>query len=138
METLARTATATEFLARNSPRSIPARSARRALQDSIFALDAADDAARHGSRSDRAAATRLAAVTAATEHLGYATVAGCWAAEQCGSGIFGGADPGAYLALLRRLADSIERVEPAATDSELPPFAASEARDLLAAVRGLR
>ena len=53
-------------------------------------------------------------------------------------GIFGGADPGAYLALLRRLADSIERVEPAATDSELPPFAASEARDLLAAVRGLR
>jgi len=136
-EVLARTATATEFLARNSPRSIPARSARRALQDSIFALDAADDAARHGSRSDRAAATRLAAVTAATEHLGYATVAGCWAAEQCGSGIFGGADPEAYLALLRRLADSIERVEPAAND-ELPPFAASEAQALLAAVRGLR
>ncbi|MCB1266433.1 MAG: FUSC family protein [Mycobacterium sp.] len=137
-EVLARTAGATEFLARNSPRSIPARSARRALQDSIFALNAADDAARHGSRSDRAAATRLAAVTAATEHLGYATVAGCWAAEQCGSGIFGDADPEAYLAVLRRLAESIERVEPVATDSELPPFAASEARDLLAAVHGLR
>lgn len=137
-EVLARTATATEFLAKDSPRSIPARSARRALQDSIFALDAADDAARHGSRSDRAAATRLAAVKAAAEHLGYATVAGCWAAEQCGSGIFGGADPEAYLALLRCLADSIERVEPAVIDGDLPPFAASEARALLAAVHGLR
>lgn len=134
-EVLARTATATELLACDSPRSIPARSARRALQESIFALNAADDAARHGSRSDRAAATRLAAVTAAAEHLGYATVAACWAAERGGSGIFGGADPESYLALLQHLAESIER--PAAIDGEPPPFAASEVRDMLAAMRGL-
>lgn len=137
-EVLARTATATEFVVRDSPQSIPARSARRALQDSIFDLNGADVAARHGSRADRAAATRLAAVTAATEHLGYATVAGCWAAEQWGSGIIGGADPDPYLALLRGLGESIEGVRLGEVDSDLPPFAASEVRDLLAAVNDLR
>lgn len=136
-EVLQRTATVSEFLARGAPRSLEARDARRALQESIFDLNAAEEAARNGSRSDRAAAARLSPAVAATEHLGYATVAACWAAEQCGPAIFGCSDPDFYLGLLRRLAEATSNPGVPTPADELPPYAASEVRALQRAVYGL-
>lgn len=137
---LQRAAAVTELLARTTPRSLDSRDARRALQNSIFDLDAAQDAARHGTRRDRAAAARWAALVDATEHLGYATVAGCWAAEQYGAAIFGRSDPEAYLALIRRLTDAARRLAgtgPTTAGEDLPPFSESEVRALVRAVNEL-
>lgn len=126
--------TATEFLARGDGSSPAARSARRDLQESIFDLNAADDAAHKGSQRDRANAARLNPVVAATEHLGFATIAACWAAEQGRAGLFGSADADSYLALLRDLANSADAEHTPAITGELPPFAAPEIRELLRAL----
>lgn len=140
IDVLERIATVTESLVRTTPKSLAARGARRALQNSIFDLNAAEDAARHGSAGDRAAATRLAAVVAATEHIGYATVAGCWAAEQDDARIFADSDPEAYLALIRRVTDAARTSAttiPATAAEKLPPFSGSEVRALVRAVNAL-
>lgn len=131
-DVLKRTVTVTEFLAHGTPTSFAARDARRALQASIFDLNTADDAARNGRRTDRAAAARLASAVAATEQLGYATVAACWAAEQYGPAIFGNSNRDTYLGVLRRLSDTTPAM--LADSAQLPPFAASEVRSLLQAV----
>jgi len=125
----------TEFLAEGKPRSLQARAARRALQDSIFALGTARDAARNGSRRDRAAADRLAAVVAATEHLGYATIAASWKAEQGGPSVFLPGDSDSYLSLLRRLREVRTPADLPTAPHAMPTFAAPDLRALLEAFR---
>ncbi len=126
--------TATEFLARGDGSSLAARRARRDLQESIFDLNAAGDAAHKGSQRDRATAARLNPVIAATERLGFATIAACWAAEQGNVGLFGSADAESYLTLLRELSGSIDTAVPLPATCDLPPFAAPEIRELLMAL----
>ncbi len=122
------TIAATRFLARGDADSLPSRAARRDLQDRIFDLAEAEEAARHGSRRDRAAATRLAPIVAAAEHLGYATVAACWVAEQRGDRVFGTAAPVAYLDVLQQISESARTSTVPPVAEELPPFAAPEVR----------
>ncbi len=131
VDMIGHTITTTRFLARGDVASLASRGARRDLQNSIFDLAAAEEAARHGSRRDRAAAYGLSGIVAAAEHLGYATVTGCWAAEQGSQGFFGSADPEAYLLLLQRISDSIRLATAAPSSPELPPFAAPEVRLLI-------
>ena len=133
--------TVTGFLADGTPRSLAARAARRALQDSIFGLETALDAARNGSRGDRAAAARLAAVAAATEHLGYATIAASWNAEQGGPSLSLPGDSDSYLTMLRLLHE-VRKLQEVRKPSDVPPagedlpaFAAPDVRALLEAVR---
>ena len=135
---LGRTSTATGFLARGDAASLASRAARRDLQNSVFDVVAAEDAARNGSRRDRAAAARLAPTVAAAEHLGYATVTACWAAEQRTDELFGSADPAAYLALLQAISDSIRTPAAPTINGELPPFAAAEVRLLIRALEERR
>lgn len=122
------TIAATRFLADGDADSLAARAARRDLQDRIFELAEADEAARNGSRRDRAAATRLAPIVAAAEHLGYATVATCWVAEQRGERVFDTADPEVYLAVLREISESALTSTVPSVAGELPLFAAPEVR----------
>ena len=122
------TIAATRFLARGDADSLAARAARRDLQDRIFDLAEVEDAARHGSGRDRAAAARLAPIVAATEHLGYATVAACWDAEQRGDSVFGTADPESYLDVLQEISESARTSTVPPVAEELPPFAAPEVR----------
>ncbi|WP_099021684.1 FUSC family protein [Mycolicibacterium palauense] len=137
-------ATATAFLARGDASSLAARGARRDLQDSVFDVVAAEQAARSGSRRDRAAAARLSAAVTAAEHLGYATVTAGWAAEQGSAEVFGSADPDAYVALLRRITLAVrDDTAPVAVADDttpvagerLPPFAAGEVPLLIEALR---
>lgn len=95
---------ATEFIVSDDVSSLPARDARRTLQDSIFDLDKAQEAARHGSRRDQSAAIRLGSVIVAAEELGFATVAACWKAEQHMPELFGSAE---YLKRLHVLAQGV-------------------------------
>lgn len=132
---LRRIVAVSEFLAAETPQSLSARAARRALQDSLFDLTAAHDAARHGSQRDRAAAARLAALVGATEQLGYATVAASWNAERSGAATFEPGDPDSYLALLRRLAAVTEPSDAPNVPEVLPDFAAPDMRALLTALR---
>jgi uncharacterized membrane protein YccC len=125
----------TGFLAEGTPRSLAARAARRALQDSIFGLETALDAARNGSRGDRAAAARLAAIVAATEHLGYATIAASWNAEQGGPSIFLPGDSDSYLTMLRQLREVRKPSDLPPAGEDLPAFAAPDVRALLEAVQ---
>lgn len=122
------TIAATRFLARGDADSLASRAARRDLQDRIFDLAEAEEAARHGSGRDRAAATRLAPIAAAAEHLGYATVAACWDAEQRGDSVFGTADPESYLDVLQEISESARTSTVPPVAEELPPFAAPEVR----------
>ena len=122
------TIAATRFLARGDADSLASRAARRDLQDRIFDLAEAEEAARHGSGRDRAAATRLAPIAAAAEHLGYATVAACWDAEQRGDSVFGTADPESYLDVLQKISESARTSTVPPVAEELPPFAAPEVR----------
>lgn len=136
-DTLNHTITATAFLARGDATSLAARSARRELQQSVFRLTDAEEAAYRGSRRDRAEADRLAAIVSAAEQLGYATVAACWAAEQNPETVFGSADADSYLALLAGLDQALRTgVAPARVDriDELPTFAAPEVSVLTAAL----
>ena len=139
-ESLSRTmkhlVTVTEYLARGDGSSLAARAARRDLQQDIFGLNQADDAARKGSRRQKVSAARLSRIVSATEHLGFATIAACWAAEQGNVRLFGCADADSYLALLRDLANSADAEHPPAIMGELPPFAAPEIRELLRALQG--
>jgi uncharacterized membrane protein YccC len=128
----------TAFLARGESSSLSARSARRDLQESIFDLNAAEDAARKGSRRDRATAAELSRVVQATEQLGFATVAACWAAEQGNDRVFGSADADAYLDVLRALSPSTDTAGLRPIPAESPAFAASEIRDLQRALQGSR
>jgi len=132
--TMQRIAAVTEFLVRGDASSLAARGARRDLQESIFDLNAADDAARKGSQRDRATAARLNRIVAATEQLGYATVAASWAAEQGRDRLFESADADTYLAMLRELSHSIETADPLPVTRELPPFAAPEVGELARAL----
>lgn len=139
-EVLRRTTTVTTFLADGAESSLAGRAARRALQESIFDLYVADDAARHGVRADRAAADRLTAVVTAAVNLGYATVAACWAAEQCGPGIFGSSDVNGYLTTMSALEESFSAgasAPPTIADGDLPHFAANEVIALELAIRQL-
>ena len=124
----------TAFLARGDASSLAGRAARRDLQQSLFDLNAADDAARKGSRRDRATAARLGGIVAATEQLGFATIAASWAAEQGSDRLFESADADTYLAMLRELSHSIETADPLLVTRELPPFAAPEVRELARAL----
>jgi uncharacterized membrane protein YccC len=132
---LRQTATATEFLARGDGSSLAARAARRELQQSLFDLIDSEDAARSGSRRDRAAAARLSAIVLAAEHLGYATFNASWSAEHSGTARFGSADPDTYLDLIRELSESVRRSSHTPSfGGELPPFAAPEIRILIDAL----
>lgn len=136
-DTLNHTVAATAFLARGDATSPMARGARRELQESIFRLTDAEEAACSGSRRDRAVAARLATVVSATEQLGYATVAACWAAEQDPGSVFGSADADYYLASLAALAQALHTgVAPTGIDriDALPTFAAPEVAVLTAAL----
>lgn len=126
--------TVTEFLARGDASSLPARGARRDLQESIFDADAAADAARKGSQRHQATAARLGRILTATEQLGFATVAACWAADRGDIRLFESADGDAYLALLRQLPHAIDVADPPQITGELPPFAAAEVYDLVRAL----
>lgn len=136
-DTLNHTVAATAFLARGDATSLMARGARRELQESVFRLTDAEEAACSGSRRDRAVAARLATVVSATEQLGYATVAACWAAEQDPGSVFGSADADYYLASLAALAQALHTgVAPTGIDriDALPTFAAPEVAVLTAAL----
>lgn len=136
--TMRRTVTMTEFLARGDSSSLPARRARRELQESIFDLNAAEDAARKGYPRDRAIAARLSRIVTATEDLGFATIAASWAAEQGRDRLFESADPDAYLATLGELYQSITTAVPPRLTRDLPPFAAPELRELALALTAAR
>ena len=136
-EMLDRAIATTEFLARGDALSLPSRAARRDLQERVFDLVDAEDAARNGSRRDRAAAIRLAPMVAAAEHLGYATVTACWAAERRSDGIFGSSDPDTYLVVLQQIAESVRTGHAPSITDELPPFAAPEMRLLAEALGGI-
>lgn len=129
---IGQTILATRFLAAGDVLTLPSRAARRDLQERLFDLADAEDAARNGSRRDRAAADRRAPLVEAVEHLGYATITACWAAEQ--RSVFGSADPQAYLAVLHTIDDAVRTSVPPAIDAELPPFAAAEIRLLALAL----
>ncbi len=124
----------TGLLARGDASSLSARRARRDLQESIFDLNVADDAARNGSRRHRATAAQLSRIHSATEQLGFATIAACWAADQGDDRLFESADPDSYLALLRELSEAIDGAAPPPITNELPPFAAPELRELVRAL----
>ena len=137
-DTLDHTVTATAFLARGDATSLAARGARRELQESVFRLNDAAEAAGSGSRRNRAVAARLAPVASAAEQLGYATVTACWAAEREPASVFGSADADAYLASLTGLAQSLRTgAAPRGIDgiNELPAFAAPEVSVLAEALR---
>lgn len=127
----------TEFLARGDASSAAARNARRMLQQSVFDLNSAEDAGRKGSRRQRDTAARLNPIVAATEQLAFATIAACWLADRGDYRLFESADSDSYLALLRELADSVHTATPQSVSgtSPLPPFAAPEVRELVAALR---
>lgn len=127
--------TATSLLARGQASSIPARNARRDLQTGLLDLAGAAEAARSGSKAHAAAADKLAPVVAATEHLGYLTLAASWLGEASSDGFFGDADPDAYVALLKQLSTPFELPDDLVVP-ELPPFAAAEVRALVSALRG--
>lgn len=124
----------TGFLSRGDASSPAARGARRDLQDSIFDLNTAEDAARSGSRRHRDGAARLSQVLSATEELGFATVAACWSAEHGNDRLFGTADPDNYLRLLRELSDAVDGAGTPTITGELPPYAAPEIRALVGAI----
>jgi len=130
----------TSLLSQEQASSIAARNARRDLHNSLLDLAGAAEAARSGSKRDAATAARLAPVVAAAEHLGYMTLAASWIAEIDPEGIFGSADPDAYLALLDQLSERFRLPEPFHLPSnlvipELPPFAGPEVQSLLDALR---
>jgi len=137
-ESLARTmkhiVAVTEFLARGDASSLAARCARRDLQESIFDLNGAEDAARKGSQRNRSTAARFGRILLATEQLGFATIAACWAAEQGNDRMFESAEPDSYLALLRALSDDIDGTDLPPLPPELPPFAAPEIGELVGAL----
>lgn len=95
--TLDRTAAATGGL--------EVRRARRDLQLAIIALGTAYDAALAGPRRHREAAAGLARAVAATEHLGYLTVAASWAVEHGRDDTFG--EVTRYVEVLRALAAAV-------------------------------
>lgn len=132
--TMRRIVTMTEFLAHRDSSSLAARRARRELQESIFELNAAEDAARQGYPQARATAARLSRIVRATEDLGFATIAASWAAEQGRSRLFESADADAYLETLRELSQSITTADPHQLSRKLPAFAAPELRELAAAL----
>lgn len=126
---------ASTFLAQGDASSLPARRARRELQESIFDLNVAEDAARKGSRHHQATASELSEILCATEQLGYATIAACWAADRGDDRLFASADADSYLALLRGLTDAIDGEAPPPMTYELPPSAAPEVRQLIEALQ---
>ena len=134
--TMRRILTMTEFLAHGDSSSLAARRARRELQESIFELNAAEDAARQGYPRNRATAARLSRIIGATEDLGFATIAASWAAEQGRARLFESAGADTYLAILGELSQSIASADPQLLSRELPPFAAPELRELAAAIAG--
>lgn len=125
---------ATEFIINNDVSSLPARDARRALQDSIFDLDKAQESARHGSHSDQAEAVRLDGAIVAAEELGYATVAACWKAERHMPGLSGSAE---YLTRLRTLAQAVQAGTTSPMCEELSVLCAPEVLALERAWRTL-
>ncbi|MCH9768935.1 MAG: FUSC family protein [Actinomycetia bacterium] len=137
-DTLDHTVTATAFLARGDATSLAARGARRELQESVFRLNDAEEAAGSGAPRERAVAARLAPVASAAEQLGYATVTACWAAERDPASVFRSADADSYLLLLTGLAQSMRTgAAPRGIDrlDELPAFAAPEVAALTEALR---
>ena len=134
--TMRRIVTMTEFLAQGDSSSQAARHARRELQESIFALNAAEDAARQGYPRDRATAARLSRIVEATEDLGFATIAASWASEQGRARLFETTDSDAYLAMIGELSQSITSTDRRPPTRDLPAFAAPELRQLAAALAG--
>jgi uncharacterized membrane protein YccC len=108
--TLDRTADATGHL--SAAWSLSGRRARRDLQVSIIALGTAYDDGLSGSRQQRATAARLGAAVAATERLGYLTVAACWAAEHGRDDALRDTDNARYLAVLHELAEAVRGLGP--------------------------
>lgn len=125
----------TSLLASGDARSLAARGARRDLGDSVGELTAAGEAARNGFRRGRATEKRLAPVVTAAEHLGYATVAACWAAEHSPDETFGSADPQAYLAVLQGILGAVGSGAGLTITDQLPPFARPEVLALADALR---
>ncbi len=125
----------TTFLRRGDACSLAARDARRNLGHSILELTAAEEAARGGSRSERATALSLAPIATAAENLGYATVTACWAAEHSAEDMFGSADAESYVAVLGGLSDALRTGAVPIFTADLPPFAAPEVRALAEALR---
>lgn len=124
----------TTFLLRGEASSPASRGARRDLQASIFDLHAAAEAAGKGSGRDRAIAARLSQLIAATEQLGFATIAASWAAEQGRDGLFESADAGAYLTVLTELSDSMDAAGPRLIADVVPAYAGPELRELARAL----
>ena len=118
--------------------SLPARATRRDLQVAIIAMSDAYDAAVSGSARQRTSAEQLWPAVAATEQLGYRTLAACWAMEHNGKDharkrrapSFGtdGADP--YIAVLVALAAAIRTGSAPPVLDDLPPFVAADVTTL--------